>query len=173
LTDALVSEPPFSRPVTPQNFRDGMARVGAAIHLVTTDGPAGLAGFTATAVCSVTDSPPSLLVCLNRNASVYEAVRANGVLGVNALAPEHQQLSALFGGKTPVEERFAAARWRVGETGAPLLEGAVVNFDCRIAQASEVGGHTVLICEIVGIAGLERDEALVYFNRAYHALRPA
>jgi len=144
--------------------------VGAAIHIVTTDGPAGRAGFTATAVCSVTDAPPSLLVCLNRSASVYGAVRANGVLSVNVLAPEHKELSALFGGKTPLDERFAAARWRVGETGAPLLEGAVVNFDCRIVQAAEVGGHTVLICEIVGVAGLERDEALVYFNRAYHAL---
>ena len=170
MTDTHVAEPSFVRPVTPQSFRDGMARIGAAIHIVTTDGPAGRAGFTATAVCSVSDAPPSLLICLNRKASVYAAVRANGVLGVNVLAPEHRQLSALFGGKTPVDERFSAARWRVGETGAPLLDGAVVNFDCRIAQASDVGGHTVLICEIVGIAGLERDEALVYFNRAYHAL---
>ena len=171
MTDALTE--PFLKPVTPQNFRDGMARVGAAIHIVTTDGPAGKAGFTATAVCSVSDAPPSLLVCLNRKASVYETVRANGVLGVNTLGPEHEKLSALFGGKTPVEERFAAARWRLGETGAPLLEGAIVNFDTRIVQATEVGGHTVLMCEIVGIAGLERDEALVYFNRAYHTLRPA
>ncbi len=168
-----LPEQAFVRPVTPQNFRDGMARLGAAIHIVTTDGPAGRAGFTATAVCSVSDQPPSLLVCLNRKASVYDIVRANGVLGVNVLAPEHEKLSGVFGGKTPVDERFAAARWRLGATGAPLLEGAVVNFDCRILQACEVGGHTVFMCEIVGIAGLERNEALVYFNRAYHALRPA
>lgn len=172
MTDALTG-PPFVRAVTPQNFRDGMARLAAAIHIVTTDGPAGRAGFTATAVCSVSDAPPSLLVCINRMASVYDTVRGNGVLGVNVLAPEHEKLSGLFGGKTPVDERFAAARWNFGETGAPLLEGAAVNFDCRVVQASEVGGHTVFMCEIVGIAGLERDEALVYFNRAYHALRPA
>ena len=147
-----------------------MARLGAAINVVTTDGPAGRVGFTASAVCSVTDTPPSLLVCLNRNASVYEAVKTNGVLAVNTLAPEHQALSALFGGRTPVDERFAAARWFQGETGAPLLEGAVVNFDCRISQSADVGNHTVLICEIVGLAGLGRVEALVYFNRAYHRL---
>jgi flavin reductase len=166
----LDAEPIALRPVDKALFREGMARVGAAVHVVTTDGPAGLAGFTATAVCSVSDSPPSLLVCLNRNASVYGTVRDNGVLGVNALAPGHEEISALFGGKTPVAERFAAARWRIGETGAPLLEGAVVSFDCRIASAAEVGGHTVLFCEIVGVAGLERGDALVYFNRAYHRI---
>ena len=35
-----------------------MARLGAAVNVVTTDGPAGRYGFTASAVCSVTDDPP-------------------------------------------------------------------------------------------------------------------
>ena len=41
------------------SFRDAMAHVGAAVNIITTDGPAGRAGFTASAVCSVTDTPPS------------------------------------------------------------------------------------------------------------------
>ncbi len=53
------------------SFRDAMAHVGAAVNIITTDGPAGRAGFTASAVCSVTDTPPTLLVCLNRSASVW------------------------------------------------------------------------------------------------------
>ena len=43
------------------SFRDAMAHVGAAVNIITTDGPAGRAGFTASAVCSVTDTPPTLL----------------------------------------------------------------------------------------------------------------
>ena len=167
------AQPISTTAVTKEIFREAMARLGAAVHIVTSDGPAGRAGFTASAVCSVTDSPPTLLVCLNRSASVYAAVRANGVLAVNTLAPEHRDLSQLFGGKTPIEERFAAARWKIGETGAPLLEDALVSFDCRIAQTFEVGSHTLLICEIAGVAGLARGDGLVYFNRAYHSLGPA
>jgi flavin reductase len=158
--------------VTKETFRDAMSLVGAAVHIVTSDGPAGRVGFTASAVCSVTDAPPTLLVCLNKSASTHSAVAANGVIAVNTLAPEHHELSYIFGGKTPAEQRFAAASWSVGETGAPLLEGALVSFDCRIASAVEVGSHHVLICEVVGIAGLARAEGLVYFNRAYHALGP-
>ncbi len=50
-----------------EHYRDAMARLGAAVSIVTTDGPAGRAGFTASAVCSVTDDPPTLLVCMNRS----------------------------------------------------------------------------------------------------------
>lgn len=43
--------------VDQQTFRDAMSCMGAAVNIITTDGPAGRAGFTASAVCSVTDTP--------------------------------------------------------------------------------------------------------------------
>ena len=43
-------------------FRDGMSRIAATVHLITTDGPAGRAGLTATAVTSLSADPPMLLV---------------------------------------------------------------------------------------------------------------
>jgi flavin reductase len=84
--------------VSKTDFRQAMSRLGAAVNVITTAGVAGKAGFTASAVCSVTDEPPTLLVCLNRNASVYHAVKQNGVLCVNTLGAGHQHISDLFGG---------------------------------------------------------------------------
>ncbi len=107
----------FSAPVIREDYRDAMARLAAAVNIITTDGPSGRAGFTATAVCSVTDEPPTLLVCLNRSASAHPIVTANGQLCVNTLAGAQRDLSNLFGGKTPMAERFAAAQWRTGGTG--------------------------------------------------------
>lgn len=159
-----------ARPATKASFRDGMAKLCAAVNIVTTNGPAGLAGFTATAVSSVTDEPPTLLVCVNRNASVHQAVMTNGVLAVNTLAAHHVRLSNLFGGKTPAAERFAAANWLNGNTGAPLLEDALVAFDCRITAAHDVGTHTILICEVVSIAGEHGPAGLTYFDRTYHSV---
>ncbi|MFG1462795.1 flavin reductase [Xanthobacter sp. DSM 24535] len=156
--------------VTQQSYRDAMSRFGAAVNVVTTDGPGGRAGFTASAVCSVTDTPPTLLVCLNRGASVSPAFQANGVLCVNTLAPAHKGLSNLFGGKTPMEDRFAAAQWAHAATGAPVLADAVAAFDCRIARTVDVGTHCVLFCEVVGLAVGGAGEALIYFDRRYHAI---
>ncbi|MGV2066887.1 NADH-dependent FMN reductase RutF [Agrobacterium sp. 22-226-1] len=152
------------------DYRNAMARLGAAVNIVTTDGAAGRAGFAATAVCSVSDNPPTLLICLNRNSSAYRVVKANGVVCVNTLAAHHEVLSTLFGGKTPAEERFAAGSWSVLETGAPVLEDALVSFDCRIREAHDGGTHDILICDVVDMKINAGDEALMYFNRRYRVL---
>lgn len=154
--------------VTRQLYRDAMARLGAAVNIITTDGPGGRAGFTASAVCSVTDDPPLLLVCLNRSASAHPAVVANGVLCVNTLAGGHQQLSSLFGGRTPMADRFSAARWSTLVTGAPALAGAAVSFDCRITDQVARGSHDVLFCQVVAIETGNGPGGLVYFDRRYH-----
>jgi flavin reductase len=168
--DTRMVELMVTRLATKETYRNGMARLGAAVSIVTTDGPAGKAGFTASAICSVTDTPPTLLVCLNRAASVYGTVSRNGVIAVNTLALHHRSLARLFGGKTPVDERFAAASWFRGESGAPLLEGAVVSFDCRVAGITDVGSHSVLFCEVVGIADGTAAPGLFYVDRAYCAI---
>ncbi|WP_312344096.1 NADH-dependent FMN reductase RutF [Leclercia sp.] len=157
-----------------QTFRDAMACLGAAVNIITTDGPAGQAGFTASAVCSVTDSPPTLLVCLNRSASVWPVFNDNHTLCVNTLSAGQESLSNLFGGKTPMADRFAAAGWQTGATGCPRLDEALASFDCRISQVVSVGTHDILFCEIVAITRHPVPQGLVWFDRGYHALmRPA
>lgn len=157
-------------PVTREIYRDGMASLAAAVNLVTSDGPGGLAGFTATAVTSVTDDPPTLIVCLNRSSSAAAAVLANKVVCVNALAPGHEAVSSLFGGKTPLAERFASAVWSTGKTGAPLLEDALVSFDCLVTETVQVGTHFILMCQVVDVRANDQAQALVYFRRAYQAV---
>lgn len=158
-----------------QSYRDAMARLGAAVSVITTTGADGDAGFTASAVCSVTDDPPTLLVCMNRDSSLHETFRVNGVLCVNTLAASQEALSPLFAGLTdvPVARRFDAARWTTLATGAPVLAGAVVSFDCRIAQVTEVGTHSVFFCEVLAIQAGPAHEGLIYFGRSYHRITVA
>ena len=157
-------------PASQAQFRDAMAMLAGGVSIITTDGPAGRAGFTASAVCSVSDDPPSLLVCIKRTASAFPAFDANGVLCVNVLAAQQQTLAALFGGKTPMAERFAVGSWHHGASGALALEGAAASIDCRIAQRCQVGTHEVLICEVCAIRCTDVEHALVYFDRGYHVL---
>jgi flavin reductase len=156
--------------LSPQDFRNAMSRLGAAVHVITTDGPAGLGGFTASAVCSVTDTPPTLLVCVNQSVSSLGSILENGVLCVNTLGTRHRAVSRAFGSKIPMEERFATAIWQKGASGAPVLVDAVVSFDCRIASSVDVGTHTVLFCNVLALPESLDDEALIYFRKAYHRL---
>jgi len=146
--------------VSSQDYRDAMACLGAAVNIVTTNGSAGRAGFTASAVCSVTDDPPTLLVCMSRGSSAYASVTGNGVLCV----------SRLFGGRIPFDERFAAAAWSTLETGAPVLADCAVAFDCRIIDVAAVATHDVLFCRVVALQGSDSVDNLIYFGRDYHAV---
>src|SRR5215467_5185081 len=120
--------------VDPAAFREAMSRLGAAVHVVTSDGRAGRSGFTATAVCSVSDQPPMLLVCLNRRSQGTPILRENGVFCVNTLDADAADLADVFAGRTGTAAagRFAAGIWGTLATGAPMLARAVVAFDCRV-----------------------------------------
>lgn len=150
------------------NFRNAMSLLTSAVNVVTTAGASGRYGFTASAVCSVTDTPPTLLVCMNKASSSHAHFVENKILTVNVLGAQHGHLSKVFSSKMSSEERFKHATWTVLETGAPVLEDALVSFDCEIEQIQEVGTHTIFICRTVAIQQSQYEHSLVYFNRAYH-----
>ncbi|MFC4173156.1 flavin reductase family protein [Microvirga sp. GCM10011540] len=153
-------------------FREGMSHVAAAVHVVTTDGPAGRAGFTATAVTPVTDSPASLLVCVNTEGRSGQSLLANGVFCVNTLGAADREVADIFAGRADLhgQDRFSRGRWETLATGAPALGTSLVSFDCRLSEARIVATHHVIIGEIVAIRIGETQPALVYQNRLYHEL---
>ena len=153
-------------------YREAMARLGAAVNVVTTDGPAGRRGFTASAVCSVTDDPPTLLVCVNRHNDSHIAMKRNGAVCVNVLTHTQQELSPVFAGMTDctMERRFDAGAWDTIVTGAPSLIGSAVSFDCRVTQIVEIGTHDVFFCEVEAIRTGSVHEGLIYYGRAYHRI---
>lgn len=150
------------------DFRNAMSLLTSAISVVTTAGLSGRYGFTASAVCSVTDTPPTLLVCMNQASSSHVHFVENKILTVNVLGAHHEHVSKVFSSKLSPEERFKHGIWTELETGAPVLNDALVSFDCEIDQIQQVGTHTIFICPIVAIQQSQHDQSLVYFNRAYH-----
>jgi flavin reductase len=159
--------------VTGPAFRDGMSLVAGAVHVVTTGGIAGAAGYTATAVTSLTDDPPTLLACLNKSSRTLPRVMANGVFAVNTLSAGQTAVADVFAGRQGQDhdERFAAAgEWHSGLTGAPLLAGALVSFECRVVEAKTVSTHVILIGTVAAVTTGPSASALVYHRRRYTTL---
>lgn len=150
------------------DFREAMSLLTGAVNVITTAGDSGRYGFTASAVCSVSDAPPTLLVCMNRDSSSHHHFIHNKILSVNVLSAQHQQISQVFSSNLKPEERFDHGTWRELKTGSPILEDALVSFDCVIEQIQVVGTHAILICRIVAIQQSEQAQGLVYFKRDYH-----
>nr|WP_286191667.1 flavin reductase [Ochrobactrum sp. AP1BH01-1] len=149
-----------------------MSHYAGAVQIVTTAGSAGRRGLTLTAACSVSDNPPTILICLQKIHEENRLFIENGVFAVNTLAGSHQQLADAFSGRIGLtqDERFELARWEVQVTGAPILQGALASFDCRVVSVQDHSTHHVLFGEVVGLHSMAEEEALVYLNRRYHTL---
>jgi cob(II)yrinic acid a,c-diamide reductase len=158
--------------IGPQHYRDAMAHFAGHVHVVTTDGPGGKRGATVIAACSVSDTPPTVLVCLNRENAKNEAFIKNGKFALNTLASDQEAVSVGFSGITglPADERFALAEWDVISTGAPTLKGALAVFDCEIIDSKDLATHRVLFGKVTGLRIGDNLRPLIYHNRGYHFL---
>lgn len=154
-------------------FRNAMAHLPAAVSIITSDGIAGRCGITASAVCSVTDSPPTILVCINRNSAMHDVFKENGHLCVNVLTDEQEQMAMHFSGATkiPMEERFSWDVWEDTVFKQPALKAALVKLQGRIKECKTVGSHSVMFVELDIVDVSEEKDSLIYFNRLFHKVK--
>ena len=154
------------------SFREGMSRVAGAVHIVTTDGRAGRAGFTATSVAPVTDAPPTLLVCANAGGRSGPMLQVNAAFCVNTLGADDAGLAELFAARTGLagEDRFLTGAWGRLATGAPVLQTSLVSFDCRLVETRRLGTHDVIIGEVAAVRIGPGQPALLYLGRHYRSL---
>ena len=121
-----------------------MAHLPAAVCVITTAGPHGRLGLTANAVSSVTDTPPTVLVCINRSSATHGIFRDNAALCINVLAESQQELADHFSGRTAVsmEQRFTWDVWGPSVFSQPTLREATVALQGQIAEWVDVGSYT-------------------------------
>lgn len=149
-----------------------MSRLASAVHIVTTDGPAGRRGVTASAVVSVSDDPATVIVCLNATNAENERFGLNGNFAVNVLAAGGEEIAQAFAGEGNLSaaERFALGEWAPAATGAPLLLAALAGFDCRLVDRRIIATHHVLVGEVEAVREGPGAPPLLYHARGYRLL---
>jgi flavin reductase (DIM6/NTAB) family NADH-FMN oxidoreductase RutF len=143
-----------------------MRRLAAGVTIITTKADGERRGLTATAVCSVSMAPPTLLCCVNRQGSAHDAIVATGLFAINVLTADDHLLAERFGGAELGEARFSLGDWGVLETGAPVLKSALVSFDCRLVQTFDGSTHSIFLGEVVA-QSVGVGEPLCYLGGSY------
>ena len=171
-TAASVQEP--SPRVTAEEFREAFSRVASSVSIVSTDGPHGIAGVTCSAVCSVSDAPPTVMVCVNRKSAANAVIKANGVLCVNWL------------GADQIDAVAAVCRRRAGADGRTLCRPALerarhrrpycthsrLALDCRVAECrGSRHPQRDLLAEVMSTVHATDGDPLVYHSRNYATIR--
>lgn len=158
-------------------FRAGMRRLAGGVTIITSlDAEGRRCGITATAVCSLSTEPPSLIACVNRSTSIAAVVEQRGVFAVNVLAEDQRGVAETFAGRTghAREDRFAVGEWIDDGTGAPVLADASVSFDCKLAEIHEFGTHMILIGQVVSTRCADGETPpLIYGDGAFLTARLA
>jgi len=166
--NAVLDSPEPVPGVARQDYLEAMARAVAGVSVVSTDGHAGRAGLTVSAMTSVSADPPLLLVCIHGQSPVEAVLRENRVFCVNLLGSQQQRVAEVFAGlhREHFTSRFDCARWRILATGAPVLEGAVAAFDCELHEQTLMGSHRVLFGRVLATVQ-QPGEPLLYTGRRF------
>lgn len=152
-----------------QSYREIMRHQAGAVSVIAAGPPGARAGLTATAVCSLSDDPPTLLACVNRRASAHSVIEAERVFSINLLAADQQPIADCFSGRTGVkgEDRFGIGAWRTANTGAPVLDGALASLECRIEEQHNFSTHSIFIGRVVDAIVVAQAAPLLYFRGDY------
>ena len=158
--------------VDSEMLRFTMRQWSTGVTVVTTAAGQERAGMTVSSFTSVSLEPPLVLVCLNKETYAHELVRRSGVYAISMLGVGQEWLSNRFAGlDRNVTDRFEGLDLLfTGETGAPLLSGAIGWLDCIVKSTHDVATHTIFFGEVVFAAYDSERAPLVYQNRGYHAL---
>ena len=157
-------------PVDKNQFRTALSRFASGVTVVTTrDADARPLGLTVSAFCSVSLTPPLVLVCIERTAHAHVAFQTSGVFVVNFLAADQEHLSRLFASREP--DKFAGLGYSAGLDGAPVLTDALAALECRVRHAYEGGDHTIFVGEVEHTTLREGAQPLVYYRGGYASLK--
>jgi flavin reductase (DIM6/NTAB) family NADH-FMN oxidoreductase RutF len=150
-------------------FRHAMRELASGVSLVASGRGSQRSGCTATALCSLSLSPPSLLVCISKTSATLAALRANGVFGVSILAGAHEHLADRFAGRGGVRgaARFAGENWITLATGAPILRDALAGIDCTVQEIVERHTHAIVIGEVKAVRRNGGAAGLVHWRGGY------
>ena len=155
-------------------FRQALAQFATGVTVITTRAASGqLIGITASSFNSVSLDPPLVLWSLATKSASMPVFRGNSHYVVNVLSESQYNLCQRFA--TLKGDRFAGVSHAAGDTGMPVLDGALAWFECHNRSRYEEGDHVIFVGEVER-CGVHPDAAdmspLVFCGGAFHGLKP-
>lgn len=158
----------------PRAFRDALSACANGVTIVTTLCDGERHGLTVSAFCSVSATPPRVLVCLGNDTDSKPLIERSGRFAVNVLGVAGAALGPRFAKLPPhVGDLFAGLDTTQAESGSPILADSVVWLDCRVEARHAIGDHTIFVGAVTALGhGRDASEPVVYCRRAWRRLDP-
>ena len=155
---------------TKDEFRAVMGHSATGVTIVTTRNGDEVRGMTANSVTSISLDPLSVLVCVNRDAISHRVLSAGRTFCVNILSDQQEALSRACARPDTPEAGLEGVPYRTGESGAPIIEGALAYLDCRVTTSFEYGTHTIFVGEPIDLS-FSDGKPLLFYRGRYAAMQ--
>ena len=154
--------------VSNHEFRHACGRFATGVCVASVFDEAGAAhGLTVSSFTSVSLNPPLVLICIGHEVTVIHAFRRASHFGINILREEDRALSQRFA--TKGLDKFDGVSRRTGQTGVPLIAGALATLECDLHQRVPAGDHDIFVGRVVA-THVDEGAPLVHFSGRYQRL---
>jgi len=128
---------------SPAIFRRCLGQFATGVAIVAAHHEGASFAMTINSFSALSLDPPMVLWSIRRESAKLEAFRHAGRFSVSVLSTEQQGVSACFAmtGSQPMTD----AQWTFGQSGVPLLRGAIAHFECQTERTEEAGDHVIFI----------------------------
>ncbi|MDQ0137766.1 flavin reductase (DIM6/NTAB) family NADH-FMN oxidoreductase RutF [Neorhizobium galegae] len=155
-------------------FREGMGLMTSTVAIIAARNDAGFRfGMTATAVCSLSLSPPSVVVCVNKTAKTFEALRETNLLSVNLLAEGQELIANAFARHAntqgEADAKFSTGNWTIRDS-VPVLDGALSSMTCELSNCFDGGTHWIVVGAVLTVLNQDTNP-LLYGRKNYRRIR--
>jgi len=147
-------------------FKRVMRRHPTGVTVVTSLREGQPRGITLSAFTSVSADPPTVLICVNREARSYLYISTSRIFCVNLLAAGQQELAERFSGRIP-DNQFESVAYRTDVTGAPVIEGSIGHFDCEVTHEHHAGSHSIFVGRVLACES-RPGNPLGYYEGGFH-----
>jgi len=150
-------------------FREALGHFATGVTVVTADEEGEPVGFTCQAFTSLSMEPPLVALAPAKSSTSWPRIARAGAFCVNILAEDQEALCrdfAVSGG-----DKFRGIGWRVGVTGAPVLEGALAWVECEFVRSHDAGDHELVIGRVVDL-GVVPGRPLLYYRGGFGRFEP-
>lgn len=151
------------------SFKQAMRRVASTVNVISICVDGQPLGITATAVSPISMDPPSLLVCINRAASVHAQMEDSTHFGVNVLHRDQEPIARMFADREQHALRFSSG-WDNDCVHPPRLLDAQAAIRCRRIDSHAFGTHSIFIGLVEEVVARDDVHPLIYLNGRYSSV---
>jgi len=154
-----------------RSFRDALGLFPTGVAVVTTiTGDGTRVGATVSSFNSVSLSPPLVLFSIARTSKSFSAWSGAETYAINILHEHQHAVSAQFA--RTIAEKWDGTIPLAGHTGALLIPGALVSFECENYARYDGGDHLILVGKVCALTTTNASDPrpLIFYRGSYQKI---